>query len=33
TYTQSLNLSSGRLDELKRAIHNLDYPVAIELLE
>jgi HPt (histidine-containing phosphotransfer) domain-containing protein len=33
TYTQSLNLSSGKLDELKRAIHNLDYPVAIELLE
>ncbi len=33
TYTQALNLSSGKLDELKRAIHNLDYPVAIELLE
>jgi hypothetical protein len=33
TYTQSLNLSSGKLDELTRAIHNLDYPIAIELLE
>ena len=33
TYTQSLNLSSEKLDELKQAIHNLDYPIAIELLE
>ena len=32
-YTQSLNLSSEKLDELKQAIHNLDYPIAIELLE
>ena len=33
SYTQALNLSSEKLSELKQAIQNLDYPVAIELLE
>lgn len=33
TYTQSLNLSCEKLNRLKQAIHNLDYSIAIELLE
>ncbi|MFT5840122.1 MAG: HPt (histidine-containing phosphotransfer) domain-containing protein [Flavobacteriales bacterium] len=33
SYSQSLDLSSGELNALKQAIDNLDYAVAIQLLE
>lgn len=32
-YTKTLNLSSDKLNQLKQAIQDLDYPIAIELLE
>jgi len=32
-YTQTLDLSAEKLNELKQAIHDLDYPIAIGLLE
>lgn len=32
-YTRTLNLSSDKLNQLKQAIQDLDYPIAIELLE
>ena len=32
-YTKTLDLSSDKLNQLKQAIQDLDYPIAIELLE
>jgi HPt (histidine-containing phosphotransfer) domain-containing protein len=32
-YTKTLNLSADKLNQLKQAIQDLDYPIAIELLE
>ena len=33
SYSQSLDLTSEKLNELKQAIENLDYAIAIKLLE